>query len=234
MINEPISLTPEIDYLSKDYASFRQLMLDHLAARVPTWKEPSEADIGNVIVELMAYAADYLSYYQDAVATEAYLGTARRRTSIKRHVRLLDYVLHEGCNARVWVYLEVSRDTTLPPSTPLLTRIGELVNVPVISTGSPAYNDAMDQQLTVFETMYAGQLFVAHNTIDFFVQDGQNAMLPEGSTSAQLRAPEVNLKVGQALLLEEIRGTETGDVLDADTSHRHIVRLTRVTPGLVG
>ena len=104
-MNDTWMSPPEIDYLAKDYASFRQLMLDHLALRVPGWTERSEADLGIVLVEILAYVGDYLSYYQDAVATEAYLGTARRRTSIKRHVRLLDYVLHEGCNARVWVQI---------------------------------------------------------------------------------------------------------------------------------
>src|SRR5438477_12890619 len=79
---EQLEPLPEIDYLSKDYASFRHLMLDHLSLRVPSWNEPSAADLGNVIVEILAYSADYLSYYQDAVATEAYLGPARRGTSI--------------------------------------------------------------------------------------------------------------------------------------------------------
>ena len=36
---------------------------------------------------VFAYTADYLSYYQDAVATEAYLDTARQRISVRRHVR---------------------------------------------------------------------------------------------------------------------------------------------------
>jgi len=31
-----------------------------------------------VLIDILAYAADYLSYDQDAVATEAYLGTSRR------------------------------------------------------------------------------------------------------------------------------------------------------------
>jgi hypothetical protein len=43
------------------------------------------------LVETLAYVGDHLSYTQDAVATEAYLGTARRRTSLRRHARLLDY-----------------------------------------------------------------------------------------------------------------------------------------------
>src|SRR5579875_3863179 len=105
--------TPVIDYLSKDYASFRRMMLDHLAQRVPTWQEPSEADLGNVLVEVLAYAADYLSYYQDAVATEAYLGTARRRESLRRHARLLDYPAHDGCTARVWLHIAVNAPTVL-------------------------------------------------------------------------------------------------------------------------
>ena len=44
-----------------------------------------------MLVEALAYTADQLSYQQDAVATEAYLGTARRRVSIRRHARLMDY-----------------------------------------------------------------------------------------------------------------------------------------------
>src|SRR4029077_19199669 len=60
--------------------------------------------------ELLAYVGDHLSYYQDAVATESYLGTARRRISLRRHARLVDYVLHEGCNARAFVCIDTSRD----------------------------------------------------------------------------------------------------------------------------
>ncbi len=69
---------PEINYLAKDYQSFRQLILDRLAVIMPDWKERHAADIGIALVELLAYTGDYLSYYQDAVATEAYLDTARR------------------------------------------------------------------------------------------------------------------------------------------------------------
>ena len=96
---------PEIDYLAKDFASFRQLMLDQISLLVPDWQERHPADLGDVLVEILAYAADYLSYYQDGVATEAYLGTARLRRSVRRHARLLDYDLHNGCNARTWVHI---------------------------------------------------------------------------------------------------------------------------------
>lgn len=104
---------PEINYLAKDYASFRQLVLDRLALKMPGWTERHIPDIGISIVEMMAYMGDYLSYYQDAVATEAYLNTARLRTSVRRHARLVDYHMHEGCNSRAWVCIETDKDLIL-------------------------------------------------------------------------------------------------------------------------
>ena len=96
-------LEPEINYLAKDYASFRQLILDRLALILPDWKERHIPDLGITLVEILAYVGDHLSYYQDAVATEAYLDTARQRISVRRHTRLVDYRMHEGCNARALV-----------------------------------------------------------------------------------------------------------------------------------
>src|SRR5581483_239405 len=89
---------PEINYLAKDYASFRQLIYDRLALLMPDWRERHAPDIGVALVELLAYVGDYLNYYQDAVATEAYLDTARERISVRRHARLVDYPMHQGCN----------------------------------------------------------------------------------------------------------------------------------------
>ncbi|MES1153620.1 MAG: putative baseplate assembly protein, partial [Rhodanobacter sp.] len=109
----PPSPAPEINYLAKDYASFRQLFLDRLALDMPAWQERHVPDLGIALVETLAYTADYLSYYQDAVATEAYLGTARKRISVRRHARLVDYRMHEGCNARALVTLACSNDLSL-------------------------------------------------------------------------------------------------------------------------
>lgn len=110
-----VLVEPEINYLAKDYASFRQLILDRLALIMPDWQERHIPDIGIALVEILAYAGDYLSYYQDAVATEAYLETARQRISVRRHVRLVDYQMHEGCNARTWLFVETSDDVSLDP-----------------------------------------------------------------------------------------------------------------------
>ncbi|MBD0288690.1 MAG: putative baseplate assembly protein, partial [Flavisolibacter sp.] len=42
---EPVT-PPEINYLAKDYASFRQLMLDRLSVLMPQWKERNPANVG--------------------------------------------------------------------------------------------------------------------------------------------------------------------------------------------
>ena len=80
---------------------------------MPDWKERHVPDIGITLVEVLAYVGDHLSYYQDAVATEAYLETARKRVSVKRHARLVDYVMHEGCNARAWVCVHTDTNLSL-------------------------------------------------------------------------------------------------------------------------
>src|SRR5262249_3576768 len=115
---------PEIDYLAKDYASFRRSMLDRMALLMPEWQERNPGDLGVALVEMLAYVGDYLSYQQDAVATEAYLGTARRRVSVRRHARLVDYAMHDGCNARAWVQVQVSADVpAMPATTQLFTHV---------------------------------------------------------------------------------------------------------------
>src|SRR5579872_2522523 len=215
-MNETWMSPPEIDYLAKDYASFRQLMLDHLALRVPGWTERSEADLGIVLVEVLAYAADYLSYYQDAVATEAYLGTARRRPSIKRHVRLLDYVLHEGCNARVWVQVQVSEPLTLPKATPLLTHVSTFMPTIAIAPRSLDYDEALQGQTKVFETMHAIRLFPEQNEIRLYAEEGEETSLPLGCTSAILcdprdeHHPGLRLKPGDVLVFEEVKNVTSG------------------------
>ena len=219
---------PVIDYLAKDYASFRKLMLDRLSVILPNWQERSPADIGIAMVEVMAYAGDYLSYYQDAVATEAYLGTARRRTSLRRHARLLDYPMHDGCNARTWVQFQVGANTTLEKGVQVLTRVsGQGTR---IAPGSSALVQALAQQPVVFETMHRAALFPEHNRMEFYTWGDEECCLPSGSTRATLAGHFPNLKTGDVLIFIEERGVDTGEAADADLAHRHAVRLMEVTP----
>lgn len=82
---------PPIDYTSKDYAAFRQDMLDAISTRLPEWTSRSPNDFGIVLIELFAYMGDTLSFYGDRIANEAYLDTAVLRSSVLSIARMLDY-----------------------------------------------------------------------------------------------------------------------------------------------
>ncbi|HEY9697917.1 MAG TPA: putative baseplate assembly protein [Trichocoleus sp.] len=213
----------EIDYLARDYGSFRQLMLDRLSVLMPQWKERHPADLGIALVEVLAYAGDRLSYYQDAVATEAYLGTARRRISVKRHAQLIDYRMHEGCNARVWVQIQVSANISLPARTLLTTKSSEH-NATLFWS---AYQ-VLKPQLQVFETLHPFDLFETHNQLRFYTWGVAEFYLPKGATTATLRGKCSNLKPGDVLIFEENLSPTTGQSEDANRNHRHAVRLTKV------
>jgi hypothetical protein len=103
----PASPGPAIDYLAKDYDSFRHTLMVAMAERVPGWQSTSEADHDQVLIDLFSAAADELSDYQDRVANEAYLATARKRVTLARQARLVDYHLHEGNQSSTLLAIEV-------------------------------------------------------------------------------------------------------------------------------
>jgi len=103
----PPAPNPAIDYLAKDYDSFRHTLMVAMAERVPGWVSTSEADHDQVLIDLFAAAADELSDYQDRVVAEAYLATTRKRVSLARQARLVDYHLHEGNQASTWLAVDV-------------------------------------------------------------------------------------------------------------------------------
>ena len=221
---------PEISYLAKDYASFRQLILDRLSLVMPEWRERHVPDIGIALVELLAYSGDYLSYYQDAVATEAYLNTARQRISVRRHARLVDYLMHEGCNARAWVFVEtlhgpvkLKKDETafitghnnaLPESSRMLTH-EDLRRL-----------NLRHDQYDVFEIMFDRafdpgatgeiQFLDEHNEILFYTWGDYECCLPRGATSATLADAYVAAP-------QPSPPPPPPDECDEDSSHQHNV-----------
>lgn len=225
---------PTISYLAKDYASFRRLMLQRMAQIMPEWRERNPADIGVTLVEMLAHVGDRLSYAQDAVATEAYLGTARSRISVRRHARLVDYPMHDGANARAFVHLHVTQDGGIvrPDEVRFLTRLTGLGTI--IEPGEA--QRALDRGPEVFEPLHERVLMRAHNEMRFHTWGSDACCLPRGATRATLRddgtAGPLSLAAGDVLIFEERLGPRTGDPADADPLHRHAVRLTAIQAGI--
>ncbi len=232
--------TPEIDYLAKDYASFRRLMLDRMAVLAPQWQERNPADLGQTLVELFAFAGDYLSYQQDAIATEAYLRTARRRVSVRRHAVLVDYDMHDGCNARAWVQVAVESDVAGPKAIPRGTTLCTALPGQGTVLGDPALLAKAD---VVFETMEDVEaLFAAHNRMPFYTWGDEGCCLAVGATRATLQGSFPNLNggdpdavppvPGDVLIFEEVLGPRSGLAAEADPDNRWAVRLTSVNVGI--
>jgi len=229
---------PDINYLAKDYASFRQLILDRMSYLLPDWKSRSPADLGVTLAELVAYIGDELSYWQDAVTTEAYLNTARKRISLRRHALLVDYHVSEGRNARSWLHIEVTGGPFELSTTDLqfLTRV-EGLRVPEdnrIEPDSKQHAEAQLQHALVFELLQGTRLTDDHNEIQFYTWGDDKCCLPKGATKATLLGhwPELVISddnPGQFILFEEVLGPNTGEAEDANPDHRQVIHLTRVT-----
>ena len=226
----PVSSAPDINYLAKDYGAFRQVMLDRIAVLVPTWTETHAADLGVAMVEALAYAADHLSYQQDAVSTEAYIGTARSRISLRRHAKLVDYTVGEGCNARVFVALTLAPgldNIFVPAGT---TFYVQQPGVPV----SVRWTDILALQLTsspnpIFSSMEDCTLFCEQNSMNFYTWDDTDCCLAPGATEATLLGHKHTLQPGAILIFEEVLGPATGNPADANAANRCAVLLTGVS-----
>jgi hypothetical protein len=226
---------PVIDYMAKDYASFRQALLDFITVRKADWKERHEADVGIAILEVLAYAGDYLSYYQDAVANEPYIDTARQRISMRRHARLVDYHMHDGASARTWVYFQMDNGASgnLDAGTQLLTRLD--VQLGAMFPPYPAMlpvsiaDSALPKAQAVFETMHKVALDYRLNIIPIYTWGDRQCCLPRGTTSVELTGSLTGLLApGSYLLFEEVKSPKSGDAADQDRTHRQIVRLVKV------
>jgi hypothetical protein len=223
---------PAIDYQARDYASFRQALLDRITLTNPEWRERSPADLGITVLELLAYAADRLSYHQDAVATEAYLETATQRISVRRHARLIDYRMHDGLSARAFVHFISATSGEIPAGVQILTRLTDSLR------GKPAPHpatipstdaaDAAELAAVVFESEQPLRVDPGLNEIPLVTWGRKDCCLPVGATSVDLVGPR-NFKPGDLMLLEEVRGTASA-AAPVDRTHRQVVRLVAVSP----
>ena len=199
-----------------------------MALLLPEWRERNPADLGITLVELLAYAGDQLSYQQDAVATEAYLGSARKRVSLQRHARLVDYFVDDGTNARVWVQLTPeAASVVVPAKTQILSRLNQRTDVR-IAPASSALDEALRQHPIVFETRHDITLFAIHDAMPFYTWSDRECCLPKGATSATLAGHFPDLADDAVLIFEEQRGPLTGEEEDADRTRRWALRLTSV------
>lgn len=204
----PARELPEINYLAKDYESFRQLIFDRLALTMPNWRETHAPDLAVALIEVLAYVGDYLSYYQDTVATEAYLATARQRISVGRHACVVDYHMHEGCNARAWIALTAENYLELDPDKFFF--IAGVASEQTRVLQPQEYAKLPAGHYEIFKPLVRDfskriPIIPAHSEIAFYTWGDCACCLPIGATSATLtdqwipREPEITGESGAVI-----------------------------------
>lgn len=227
---------PLIDYLAKDFDTFRRQSLDHLVANLPDWSGPHPADFLTTIAEVIAYESDRLSYRQDVIANERTLGGARLRPSAARHARLVGYDADDGAAARTFLRVDVEGPGVVPvlPGARVFTRVVDpaiAASVTSLGDGSagrpipPGLDPEQaeiaarraDQVFTVMprdqdSTVRPWRLDPVLNRLPIHTWADEDCCLPRGATEAVLIGDlRSKLAAGSYLLLQEIRGVSADD-----------------------
>jgi predicted phage baseplate assembly protein len=120
-----------IRYRVGTFTSFRRAMLDavirpDLLGATPNpfarWHEGTDADYHTVFLELWAYLADVLTFYQERIANEAFIATATQRDSLLRLAGAIGYRPLPGAGASALVAFTVENDKTV--TVPARFRVG--------------------------------------------------------------------------------------------------------------
>ncbi len=217
---------PAIDYLSKDYDSFRHTMIVAMMQRVPGWQVTSEADLDQVLIDLFSAAADELSDFQDRVMNEAYLVSCRKRVSLSRHARLMDYHIHQGNQASTWLALKVAGTFALPPKFTVWTGQAE-----------------KQKDSIVFATREQSSLHPLLNRMRLYTWSGAVPALAVGDTQADLvldTAGQVTAETVRdlirdgtiaRLLVQEWKNPATGREAGRNPQKRQLLQLLKGDAG---
>lgn len=204
---------PPIDYLAKDFLSFRKALSDFSALRYPEWQERSEADFGMMFLESLSSLADDLSYTQDRVAAEGTLETATQRRSLVRHARLVDYEPKPATSSRVLLQFNVNAGPI--PSGLLVSALGP-DGVPIPFETGTSMIDPRTGTLNL-ETFKVSPAW--NRPIDPYFWDDKEICLAAGSTEMWVLGHGFLFEEGQMLLLDTAAPTS------ADPPIREVVEL---------
>ena len=84
--------TPAIKYTSRDFDSIKNDLLEYAKRYYPeTFKDFSEASFGAMMVDMVAYVGDILSFYLDYQANECFLDTATEYDNVIKLAKQFGY-----------------------------------------------------------------------------------------------------------------------------------------------
>lgn len=79
-----------IRYTGKDFESYKREIINHIKVHFPDiYSDFNESSLGVLLVELMAYVGDNMSFYLDKQFQETFLETAKQEKNIFKHLKSL-------------------------------------------------------------------------------------------------------------------------------------------------
>lgn len=232
---------PPIDYLAKDFLSFRRALSDFSALRYPDWQERSEADFGVMFMEALCALADNLSYTQDRIAAEATLETATERRSIVHHARLVDYEPRPATAARTLLQLDVTGNSIpsglvvsaqSPDGATIYFETGtglvdRQTNPPTLNTKTHLVNPRWNRHNRTATKKYDGMKPYYWDDSQHCLRYGSTDLWIENVNGQSFEFPDDQyLREHRLLLLIETKGATP-----ADPPIREVVRLIKTEPG---
>ena len=99
-ISNPSGLT-QLAYRVGTFATFRRALLQHLdgETELDAWNPTAGGDLGLQVLDWWAYIADILTFYNERIVHEHFVGTAQLDSSVKDLVGLLGYRPRPGIGA---------------------------------------------------------------------------------------------------------------------------------------
>ncbi|MDY6979911.1 MAG: baseplate J/gp47 family protein [Pseudomonadota bacterium] len=212
---------PVIDYLARDFDSFKHLLLNAMRQRVPDWQPTSEADLDQVLIDLLAADADELCDFQDRVMNEAYFGRARKRVSLARHARLMDYHIHQGNQASTTLAVKVLADHSIPAG------FGVWPGIHWQDNADGIFISSRDQ--ACFTLLNEIALYTWGNVVTALEAGSTEADIVSSAGVTQTDADDLVAILRRddivSLLIEEKLNPETGTLNGRDKTARQLLRL---------
>jgi hypothetical protein len=187
---------PAIAYRVGTFATFRQAMLTAISRTdlgeagksyrpLLSWSTRRDDDYGISLLDMWAYLADILTFYQERIANEAYLRTALQRDSVIRLSDLIGYRLAPGVAAKTYLAYTLDKNTELEIEEGLRAQ-----SVP--AAGETA------QKFETMESLEASSLF---NSFRIYPQPKTSSPLAAGGKTATVTSDISALKTGNTLAM---------------------------------
>jgi hypothetical protein len=120
----PLAIAAGLAHIPRQIATFpewRNALLAALGGKpaLADWRAREPNDFGIMLLEMWAYVCDSISFYDEVIAHESYLRTARLRPSLRKLVQPLGYIPRPAVTATVTLaaFADGRKPVTLPPGT---------------------------------------------------------------------------------------------------------------------